>query len=277
MSDYDPFPKKGAFCMVWKIALLQFAVCYGKPEENEQKVEALFKQAVDQGSHLVMLPEMWTTGYDLARLEQTADENGRRVKKMIGSLARRHNTAVIAGSVPVKRETGVTNTMFVFDEKGRLLLEYDKVHLFRLMNEDQFLVPGEKKGLFSLFGSPCAGLICYDIRFPEWVRAHVLAGARLLFVAAEWPLERLDHWKTLLRARAIENQCYVVAANGTGSDPRHDFAGHSLVVDPWGEITASAGREETVVMAEVDPEKVQKIRMKIPVFSDRQPEMYGGV
>jgi omega-amidase len=148
------------------------------------------------------------------------------------------------------------------------------VHLFRLMNEEKYLQPGEQMGSFSLDGIPCAGVICYDIRFPEWIRKHVVAGAQVLFVVAEWPMPRLAHWRHLLITRAIENQCYVIACNRVGSDPDNTFAGHSLIIDPWGEIVAEASPEEETLLAEIDLAQVSQIRKRIPIFSDRRPELY---
>jgi predicted amidohydrolase len=119
-----------------------------------------------------------------------------------------------------------------------------------------------------------AGLICYDIRFPEWVRKHVLSGAKILFVSAEWPVQRIDHWKVLLRARAIENQCYVAACNRVGYDPDNTFGGSSLIIDPWGEILAEGSLQEELVTAVVNLDTVDEVRKQIPIFDDRLPDFY---
>ncbi|WP_313639937.1 carbon-nitrogen family hydrolase, partial [Paenibacillus sp.] len=181
---------------------------------------------------------------------------------------------IIAGSVASKRASGVTNSMFVFNRSGDLVGAYNKLHLFQLMNEHLYLQPGEDKGLFTLEGTLCAGLICYDIRFPEWVRAHTAQGAEILFISAEWPLSRLSHWRALLISRAIENQCYVVACNRAGSDPANIFAGHSMIIDPWGDILCEASEAEEILTGDIDLHKVREIRAQIPIFADRRPDLY---
>lgn len=118
-----------------------------------------------------------------------------------------------------------------------------------------------------------AGVICYNIRFPEWIRISVLKGAKILFVAAQWPKQRFDHWRTLLLARAIENQCFVVACNRVGSDGKNDFTGHSII-DQWGEIMAEGGEQEEIVTAKIDLNKVVQVLETIPVFADRRPDFY---
>ena len=117
-------------------------------------------------------------------------------------------------------------------------------------------------------------MICYDIRFPEWVRTHTAEGAEALFVVAEWPLARLAHWRALLIARAIENQCYVIACNRSGSDPDNVFAGHSMIIDPWGEVLAEGSETEEILHAEIDLDKVKEVRSMIPIFTDRKPDFY---
>ncbi len=104
------------------------------------------------------------------------------------------------------------------------------------MNEHLFMNEGQSKNIFELDGTKCGGIICYDLRFPEWIRTHVLDGVKIMFIPAEWPKQRIDHWRLLLHARAIENQCYVVAVNRVGKDPNNEFNGHSMVVSPWGEL-----------------------------------------
>jgi predicted amidohydrolase len=142
------------------------------------------------------------------------------------------------------------------------------------MDEHHYLVPGEEDGMFELDNRKLAGVICYDIRFPEWIRTHTSQGAEALFVVAEWPKPRLNHWRALLIARAIENQCFVIACNRSGCDPNNEFAGHSMIIDPWGEVVAEAEEGEEVLTASVDFDRVGEIRKLIPIFEDRRPEFY---
>lgn len=257
-----------------KLALIQLDIAFGNPEKNKQNAQTLIERAIEQSPDTVILPELWTTGYDLTRLNAIADPNAADIRAFAGDLAKKYQINIIAGSVAKQKGDKVTNTMTVFNRKGECIKEYSKVHLFRLMREERYMEAGEADGLFSIDDVSAAGFICYDIRFPEWLRRHVLQGAKLLFIPAEWPAPRLDHWRTLLTCRAIENQAFVIACNRAGSDPENQFAGHSLVISPWGEILAEAGDKEEILFADIDIASIDAIRNRIPVFEDRRPELY---
>ncbi|MCV9886498.1 carbon-nitrogen family hydrolase [Metabacillus halosaccharovorans] len=257
------------------ITCIQLDIKFGDPDFNYQQVEEKIAQAVQQeDSTTVVLPELWTTGYDLTRLDEISDENGEKTCSFLQKLAKKYNIHIIGGSIAKKSDKHVTNTMFIVNNNGHLIHEYSKLHLFKLMNEHHYLTAGKEKGLFDLGGMKSAGVICYDIRFPEWIRAHTTMGAEVLFVVAEWPMPRLHHWKTLLLSRAIENQCYVVACNRAGSDPDNEFAGHSLIIDPWGNILAEADENPGLISAELDIDMVKQVRSQIPIFDDRLPNYY---
>lgn len=258
------------------IALLQMHVEAGSPEVNYRKLEAMLAQAVaaDPKPDIIVFPEMWNTGYALDQIDQLADQNGERTKAFLGEFAREHSVHLVAGSIAEGRSDGVYNTAYAFDRTGQVQADYDKIHLFRLMEEEKYLQPGGKPGKLDIDGAAAAMMICYDIRFPELARKLALEGAKILFVPAEWPNPRLHHWRTLLTARAIENQMYVVACNRVGQSGSTSFFGHSLVIDPWGEIIAEAGEEEAIVTAELDLALVDEVRSRIPVFEDRRPQLY---
>ena len=257
------------------ITCIQLDIKFGDPDFNYQQVEEKVALAVKQEhSTTIVLPELWTTGYDLTRLDEISDENGEKTKSFLQELAIKYAVHIVGGSVAKKNDKQVKNTMFIVDKNGQLIHQYSKLHLFKLMNEHHYLTAGSEKGLFDLDGMKSAGVICYDIRFPEWIRAHTTMGAEVLFVVAEWPMPRLHHWKTLLLSRAIENQCYVVACNRAGTDPDNEFAGHSLIIDPWGTILAEADENPGMISAELDIEMVKKVRNQIPIFDDRLPEYY---
>ncbi len=257
-----------------KVTCLQIDIDFGNPIANKQRVQAEITKAMENSPDVVVLPELWTTGYDLPRLDEIADVNGADSQEFLSQLANEHRVNIVGGSIAQKTASGVTNTMYVFNRYGELTGEYSKAHLFQLMDEHLFLQAGNSKGHFTIEGAPSAGLICYDIRFPEWVRAHTTASAEVVFVVAEWPLARLDHWRTLLRSRAIENQCYIVACNRAGHDPKNEFAGHSLIIDPWGEILAEADKHPTQLTATLDLSKVSQVRKQIPIFEDRRTDLY---
>ncbi|WP_174733706.1 carbon-nitrogen family hydrolase [Mesobacillus harenae] len=260
--------------MKLKIALLQMDIAFGSPEANYQEAEKLIQQASSENPDIIVLPELWTTGYDLENLTKTADPNAEKAITFLRAAAERTGSHFVGGSIANLTESGIKNTLLVVDKNGSFIHEYSKLHLFKLMDEHHYLSAGDKKGLFNLNGRKFAGMICYDIRFPEWIRSHTSRGAEALFVVAEWPLARLEHWRALLISRAIENQSFVIACNRAGSDPKNQFAGHSLVIDPWGEVIAEAGEQQEILTAEIDLDKVQEVRKMIPIFEDRRPEFY---
>lgn len=257
-----------------KIACVQIDVAFGEPERNFVAVEKYIQEAAENNADVVALPEMWNTGYALENLEILADGEGKRTKECLSKLAKKHHVNIVGGSVSTKKGNHFFNTMFVANRDGKVISEYDKVHLFKLMNEHLFLQAGDKMNVFQLDGTTCGGVICYDLRFPEWIRAHVLKGARIMFISAEWPKPRLDHWQVLLRARAIENQCFVIAVNRIGNDPNNEFGGHSMIFSPWGEILLDGKGEEGIFYQEIDLEAVEQIRKTIPVFQDRRVDLY---
>lgn len=261
--------------MKWKVAMLQMDIAFGQPDKNAETIKRLVNQlSLGEPVDVIVLPELWDTGYDLTRLEEIADPGGERAQTLLREVALKLKCHVIGGSVAEKREGKVYNTTYTYDRDGQLAGSYSKVHLFRLMNEDKYLTAGENPGLYILEEQTVASVICYDIRFPEWLRVHALQGAKVVFVTAQWPHPRLDHWRQLLIARAIENQVYVVACNRVGEGGGNMFCGHSLVVNPWGEVIAEGLQQEEIVRAELDMALVTEARNRIPVFEDRRSSLY---
>ncbi|MFC4302899.1 carbon-nitrogen family hydrolase [Cohnella boryungensis] len=259
-----------------RVAIVQMNIEAGSPDANFAKMEAklLEAAALDPKPDLIVLPEMWNTGYALTEIGKLADPDGTRTKQLVSEFCRSHSVNVLAGSIAQLRGDQVTNTIHVFDRTGAEISEYSKIHLFQLMNEHLHLQAGEAAGVFQLEGSPAAAMICYDIRFPELARKLALGGAKILFVPAEWPHPRLHHWRTLLQARAIENQMFVVSCNTVGESGGSSFFGHSMVIDPWGEVLAEAEEKETILTADIDLSLVDEVRGRIPVFADRRPSLY---
>lgn len=260
----------------WRVAIIQMKVEAGNLEANFAAVAQKLEQAANHPAKpdLIMLPEMWNTGYALDRITTLADAGGERTKAFISDFCKRRGIAVLAGSIAQGGPSGVTNTTYVFNTKGEEIGDYSKIHLFQLMNEHLHLTAGDTPGEFEIADQSAGMMICYDIRFPELARKLALEGKKILFVPAQWPHPRLHHWRTLLQARAIENQLYVVACNTVGESGGSSFFGHSMVVDPWGQIIAEADEEETILHAELDLDLVDEIRGKIPVFADRRPQLY---
>ncbi|MDQ1146932.1 omega-amidase [Bacillus sp. SORGH_AS 510] len=260
--------------MKLNISCIQMDIAFGNPTENYLAAERLIEMAMETKPDILVLPELWTTGYDLTRLDEIADKQAKQTIQFLQESAKKYQVHFVGGSVANHNENGVKNTLIIINKEGQLIHQYSKLHLFKLMDEHLYLEAGTEKGLFQLDNQSFAGVICYDIRFPEWIRAHSSEGAEALFVVAEWPKPRLTHWRALLISRAIENQCYVIACNRSGSDPNNKFAGHSMIIDPWGEVIAEAGEAEEILSAELNMDLVKDIRSQIPIFADRKPEYY---
>lgn len=259
-----------------KIGCIQLNVGFGKVDENYERAEKLIREAAAGGAEIIVLPEMWNTGYALEKLAELADENGERSKGFLSKLAKELAVHIVGGSVAVKREGEFFNTMYTYNKDGELVGEYSKVHLFRLMDEHLYLQAGNAMNRFNLDGLEAGGAICYDIRFPEWLRAQALDGAKVLFIPAQWPTPRIDHWKILLQARAIENQCFVIAVNRIARKVEN-FNGQSMVIGPWGEVLWTGAEDEELAIIDVDFSSVDEVRERIPVYEDRRPQLYGKV
>ncbi len=259
-----------------KVALFQMDVAIGETEANYMKVENKITEVMtgDNKPDIIILPELWNTGFKLDEIKQLADQQGKRTRALLAKLSKQYKVNIIGGSIAELREDQVYNTLIVFDRSGDEIADYSKIHLFRLMDEEKYLSAGNKTVLFEIDGQTAGAFICYDTRFPELSRKLALGGAKMIFVPAQWPHPRLHHWKTLLTARAIENQMYVIACNRTGKSGQDHFFGNSMVIDPWGETIASLEEEEAVIYAEIDLALVDEVRDRIPVFKDRRPEMY---
>ena len=261
-----------------KIQIFQFQVIDSDTEANLNKVENMFSETDLSSTDVVVLPEMWTSGYDLENIKDYAADHLEQVKSFIAKLAADNNVTVVAGSVPnTYGDSGVYNTAFTMDNNGELIYEYSKMHLVPMLNEPEFLESGDKSAEgFEINGETVGLAICYDLRFPELFRDLSLSGAKIIFVVAEWPIERTEHWVTLLKARAIENQCYIVASNTVGTQSNGtEFAGRSMIINPFGEILAEAEKDtEEVVTAEIDLDYIDQVRTDIPIFKSRRKDLY---
>lgn len=254
------------------VTLGQMDIHLGNTAANMDKVRQL--TAAAQGADLLLLPELWSSGYDLERAAIHATRVTEGVFAETAVLAQQHRLHIAGSCLSQLAEGGYGNTAVLFDTTGAALATYTKTHLFRLMAEDQYLTAGDKLALAHTAWGKVGLAICYDLRFPELFRAYALAGAQVILLSAEWPQPRLAHWRTLLQARAIENQLYIIACNRVGTGKGDSFCGHSCIIDPWGDIILEMGEEEGAETAVIDLSLVDTIRTKIPVFADRRPDVY---
>ena len=259
--------------MTMRVCALQMDVIKGDRAANQAAVERLVAEAVKLcAPEVIVLPELWSTGYALERAFSLADERGDA--SFLGRLACEYGIAFAGGSVLAEDGGSLFNRAQVIDRDGRYAAHYDKTHLFGLMDEGRYLSSGRKTLSFEMGGLRCASVTCYDIRFCELPRRLAVEGAEVLFVSAEWPMPRVEHWRILLRARAIENQMFVAACNRGGVTDGEVFAGNSMLIAPDGTVLADAGTGEEIIWADFEPEQVRRTRSHIPVFMDRVPELY---
>ena len=256
------------------IVLLQIDISFGKPEKNRARIEKWFESMDLQPNELVTLPELWDTGYDLTRLTEIADTEGANAQKFLTDLAKKYHVYISGGSIARQTANQVFNTTYLVNPKGKVEVSYDKVHLFRLMDEEKYLQAGDHLAQAQIADFLVAPFICYDLRFPEWFRKSASQGTELFILSAQWPTPRIVQWTKLLQARAIENQCFVAAVNRVGSDPKNDFGGYSIVVDPLGEILLQLDDREGFGRISIEQKQVVETRGLIPVFEDRRIDLY---
>jgi deaminated glutathione amidase len=252
---------------------------------NLETAERLVAQAAATGADVVVLPEKWNAIGNAEVLHAAAEplDGGESVEAM-AAWARRHGTTLVGGSITERREgrEKLSNTSLVFDTEGQAVATYRKIHLFDVevggvvYRESDAEEPGEEPVVVTVEGWGLGLSVCYDVRFPELYRILALEGAELVTVPAHFTTPTgKDHWHVLLRARAIENQLYVVAAAQVGETlPGKPAYGRSLVADPWGTVLAQAPDEETVISAELDRARLQDIRAKLPSLANRQAGAY---
>ncbi len=257
-----------------KISLAQMDISLGKPDENLAKARSMTARAAEGSSDVIVFPELWSTGYDLENATEHSTPMDKGVFADMSSLAREYNIHVTGSCLSLLGPGRYGNTAVFLDPHGRMIGEYTKVHLFRLMDEHHYLTAGDHLTIVETAWGKAGLGICYDLRFPEMFRAYALAHAGVIFLPAEWPRARLAHWQILLRARAIENQMYMVACNRVGVSKDIHFSGHSYVVDPWGQVVVEAGEDEELLTAEIELDKVDQARCQIPVLADGRPEVY---
>jgi predicted amidohydrolase len=255
-----------------RIALLQLRIDDSEPASDRiARVLALVKEQA--GADLVVLPELWIPGaFGYHGYEASATALPGAVITALGALARNIGAHILAGTVIERDRDDLHNTAVLISPEGDVVHTYRKVHLFGFDHgEAEMLTPGGDVSTYALPGLTTLGMTtCYDLRFPELYRLLLDADAQLVVVPAGWPAARLDHWLLLLRARALEDQLFVVGCNQVGTQEGVELAGHSVVVDPWGRIVAEAGTDEEVLSVDIDLALVPKIRAEFPVLLDRR-------
>ncbi|MFM2177312.1 MAG: hypothetical protein RL015_1410 [Verrucomicrobiota bacterium] len=253
--------------MTLKIHAVQLDSVWEDKAANFAKVRGLLQACPPEAGSLLVLPEMFATGFS-CNLGKTMEAHSGETEIFLTELAAEHGCAVLGGLVTKGPEGKGLNQSLVLAPEGHELARYTKIQPFSLGGESVVHDKGSAPMVFAWQSLKIASLICYDLRFPELARQAVRLGAEVLVYIAAWPVKRYQHWLTLLQARAIENQAYVLGVNRMGTDPHFSYNGRSVLVDPHGIIVADAGEREQVLKAEIDPAVVRDWRAQFPALCD---------
>ncbi len=263
-----------------KIAIAQTDVVQGDFEKNLEKTKSFAKRAKDGGAEIAVFPEMFLCGFNYKKNLEFLKADGDRAEKELCAIAK-DNGIAICGSLP-HLEAGEdipSNRMLFIDAEGKILAHYDKIHLFSVFNEDRYVKAGNKIVTADTPYGKIGMAICYDLRFPELFTRMAKEDAKLIIISAAFPHPRSEHWRILCRARAIENQCFVIGVNRGGSENFNvdevKYFGLSAAIDPWGGIIAECPEnDEALAFADINLEEVENIRSQIPAQADRRDDVY---
>jgi predicted amidohydrolase len=245
----------------------QLDIAWENKPENYRKVRALLTSANVPPGSLIVLPEMFATGFSM-NVSTIVEGESAATAQWAQKLAHELGVYVVAGLAVLDGAGRARNQALVVSPRGEVVARYNKIHPFTLGGEAQHYVAGEELVLCSWGRCRVAPLICYDLRFPEVFRSAVRQGAQLFTVIANWPVKRVNHWVTLLQARAIENQAYVIGVNRAGTDPKHEYSGRSMIIDPHGSILEEIGNREGLISAEIDIDALETWRKDFPALQD---------
>ncbi len=254
-----------------QIIAIQLDIVWEDPAANLAKVDAMLGSHEIEPGALVALPEMFSTGFTMNVNAATREHE--KTIQALHKLAQEHQCHIVAG-VAFPGATGKgQNRAIVIDPAGQLVASYTKLHPFSVGGETDHYEAGREIVTFRCGPFRIAPFVCYDLRFPEIFRRAVKKGADFFVVIANWPIARVEHWITLLKARAIENQSYVLGVNRTGRDPNTLYPGRSILVDPMGIVRADAGDSQTLLLASADADQVRQIRAKLPFLQDLRDDL----
>ncbi len=247
-----------------KIALVQYSPVWENVRENISKIDKLLESFNDET--LLVFPEMTLTGFTMNSGNFAEEIDGEGFLYFIKKSAaiKKH---IFAGIIE-KDEDQFFNSLIHFDDKGLITARYRKIHLFSMSGENKYYSAGKETVVTKIDKVKIGLSVCYDLRFPELYRFYAKEKAEIIVDIANWPVQRIEHWKHLLKARAIENQCFVIGVNRTGADPFHKYNGASAVFDPMGIELIITGEEEGVYSVELDLSKVNEVRKNLPFLED---------
>ncbi|MCH7973193.1 MAG: hypothetical protein IH949_04785 [Bacteroidetes bacterium] len=248
-----------------KIGLIQYSPDWEDKEFNKEKLTSLLQEEVEDVD-LLIFPEMTLTGFTM-RSKKFAEKLDGESFKYFGNVAKNFECDVITGIIE-NSLAEYFNTLVHITKNGKLKSTYHKIHPFSFSNEDKHFSAGEKPVITEINNWKTGLSICYDLRFPELYRFYGKEKVDLIIDIANWPDTRIEHWIALLKARAIENQCFVVGVNRVGDEPRIHYNGCSSIFDPMGRTVVKVENEERVIFAEIEKKLVDETRKKLPFLDD---------
>jgi omega-amidase len=253
-----------------KIALIQLNIVFEARQTNYTRAESLIRQASQAACDIAVFPETFSLGYS-KNMTITDEEDG-ETAMFLSAMARIYRINLIAGfAEKVPDSEKAKNLAAVYNRAGVCIATYTKIHPFSFTQEDRYYLPGNRLVTFELEGMKAGIFICYDLRFPEVFRS-IAKDVQAIFVVANWPTSRQFHWETLLRARAIENQCFLIGVNRTGTDPQGlHFPGASRIFDPFGQEICVGNDTDELVIGEINLDEVRRIRTTFPFLQDMRP------
>ena len=255
-----------------KVALLQLNSVWEVPRENHLRASKLIGSAAAQSCDVAVLPEMFPTGTS-SNTAITAEPEDGPTDTFLAAAAKKHAINIIAGFAQRGQSEGskARNIAAVYNRQGDRVALYTKLHPFSPALENRSYEAGGAPVIFELDGAACGIFICYDLRFPEAFRS-IAKKVQAIFVIANWPRTRIEHWEALLKARAIENQCFVIGVNRTGFDGNGlYYPGCSQIIDPWGKVLCHGSEREHLVIEEFDPAEAARYRAKYKFLQDMKP------
>ena len=265
-----------------KIAICQVKVLH-KKGLNLKKASAMIKESAKNGAEIIILPEMFNCPYYNKYFPIFAEYYPGESTQLLSSLARELSVYIVGGSIPEKENGNIYNTSYTFNRSGNLIGRHRKIHLFDVdirnsitFKESDTITAGKNITVFDTEFCKIGLAICYDMRFPELIRKMTLQGAKIIIIPAAFNMTTGPaHWHLTSRSRALDNQIYFIGASPARNRKAEYIAyGHSLVVDPWGTITAEAGSGEQILYGNIDLDSIDKVRNQLPLLKHRREDIY---
>lgn len=255
-----------------KCCSAQIASCWEDAEKTLKKAEPFIRNAASAGARIITFPEQFATGWNPCSQRQVQGRSG-AIVSALQHYSKKYSIAIL-GSFREHHQPLPTNTAVLVDADGSIRSMYAKMHPFAPAHEDRYYAAGNDIAVFDIEGMRFGIAICYDLRFPSLFQIYAHREVHGVFVPAAWPASRARHWELFIRARAVENQMYIIGVNTVGKNPVDLYAGASMTADPEGTIIAKAGDGEELLVSDLDPTAVDDARRRLPVSKDLRTELY---